>query len=98
MVVFLIVFTGIIFFAPEMGGYFLEYNNFVPANTLQTPDHIAPVWYFTPYYAILRAVPDQRIRTSACSPMCLGGSPVTTALEPKPMRVKNIFICGIVVF
>jgi ubiquinol-cytochrome c reductase cytochrome b subunit len=50
------VFCGIIFFAPEMGGYFLEYNNFIPANTLQTPDHIAPVWYFTPYYSMLRAV------------------------------------------
>ena len=52
---FLIVFFGIILFAPEMGGYFLEYNNFVPANSLQTPDHIAPVWYFTPYYSMLRA-------------------------------------------
>jgi len=40
-----------------MGGYFLEYNNFIPANPLQTPSHIAPVWYFTPYYAMLRAVP-----------------------------------------
>jgi ubiquinol-cytochrome c reductase cytochrome b subunit len=56
VIVFLIVFTGIIFFMPEMGGYFLEYNNFIPANTLQTPDHIAPVWYFTPYYSMLRAV------------------------------------------
>ncbi|KRO78042.1 MAG: cytochrome B [Methylophilales bacterium BACL14 MAG-120910-bin43] len=55
--VFLIVFASIIFFAPEMGGYFLEHNNFVPANPLVTPDHIAPVWYFTPYYSILRAVP-----------------------------------------
>ncbi|MBL79708.1 MAG: cytochrome b [Nitrosomonadaceae bacterium] len=55
VVAFLIVFCGIIFFAPEMGGYFLEYNNFIPANTLQTPDHIAPVWYFTPYYSMLRA-------------------------------------------
>jgi len=56
-VVFLIVFTAIVFFAPEMGGYFLEYNNFVPADSLKTPAHIAPVWYFTPYYAILRAIP-----------------------------------------
>jgi len=55
VVVFLIVFCGIMFFAPEMGGYFLEYNNFIPANTLQTPNHIAPVWYFTPYYSMLRA-------------------------------------------
>ena len=57
VVVFLIAFTAILFFAPEMGGYFLEYNNFIPADPLKTPEHIAPVWYFTPYYAILRAVP-----------------------------------------
>jgi ubiquinol-cytochrome c reductase cytochrome b subunit len=54
---FLIVFSAILFFAPEMGGYFLEANNFVPADPLKTPAHIAPVWYFTPYYSILRAVP-----------------------------------------
>jgi len=55
--VFLAVFCAILFFAPAMGGYFLEYNNFIPANPLQTPEHIAPVWYFTPFYSILRAVP-----------------------------------------
>ena len=49
--------AGIIFFAPELGGYFLEANNFIPADPLKTPLHIAPVWYFTPYYSILRAVP-----------------------------------------
>lgn len=54
---FLFLFAAAIFFAPEMGGYFLEYANFVPADPLKTPDHIAPVWYFTPFYAILRAVP-----------------------------------------
>ncbi len=54
--VFLMVFTAIIFFAPEMGGYFLEYNNFIPADPLKTPAHIAPVWYFTPYYSMLRAI------------------------------------------
>ena len=57
VVVFLMVFSAIMFFAPEMGGYFLEANNFIPANPLVTPPHIAPVWYFTPYYSILRAVP-----------------------------------------
>jgi len=55
--VFLIVFAAIVFFAPEMGGYFLEHNNFIPADPLKTPAHIAPVWYFTPFYSILRAVP-----------------------------------------
>ncbi|HMM75389.1 MAG TPA: cytochrome bc complex cytochrome b subunit [Gammaproteobacteria bacterium] len=55
IIVFLMLFSAVMFFAPEMGGYFLEYNNFVPANPMQTPLHIAPVWYFTPYYSILRA-------------------------------------------
>ena len=55
--VFLIVFSIIMFFMPEGGGYFLEYNNFIPADPLKTPPHIAPVWYFTPFYSILRAVP-----------------------------------------
>jgi len=57
VVVFLAVFSFIVFFTPEMGGYFLEHNNFFPADALKTPQHIAPVWYFTPYYAMLRAVP-----------------------------------------
>ncbi|MGH8807156.1 MAG: cytochrome b [Noviherbaspirillum sp.] len=57
--IFLIVFSAIIFFAPEMGGYFLEYNNFIPADPLKTPPHIAPVWYFTPFYSILRATTSQ---------------------------------------
>jgi ubiquinol-cytochrome c reductase cytochrome b subunit len=57
VVFFLAIFSAILFFVPEMGGYFLEANNFIPADPLKTPEHIAPVWYFTPYYAILRAVP-----------------------------------------
>jgi ubiquinol-cytochrome c reductase cytochrome b subunit len=59
VVVFLFVFCAVIFFFPEMGGYFLEKPNFEPANPFKTPAHIAPVWYFTPYYAILRAIPDK---------------------------------------
>jgi ubiquinol-cytochrome c reductase cytochrome b subunit len=55
--VFLIIFCGIVFFAPTFGGLFLEAPNFEPANAMQTPPHIAPVWYFTPFYAMLRAVP-----------------------------------------
>ncbi len=54
--VFLFIFSAIVFFAPEMGGYFLEYNNFIPADALKTPNHIAPVWYFTPFYSMLRAI------------------------------------------
>jgi ubiquinol-cytochrome c reductase cytochrome b subunit len=56
-VVFLALFAAVVFFVPEMGGYFLEYNNYVPADPLKTPAHIAPLWYFTPFYSILRAVP-----------------------------------------
>tara|TARA_B100002019_G_scaffold255820_1_gene238778 strand:+ start:8214 stop:9611 length:1398 start_codon:yes stop_codon:yes gene_type:complete len=56
--VFLFIFSIVVFYAPEMGGYFLEHANFVPANALVTPEHIAPVWYFTPFYSILRAIPD----------------------------------------
>ncbi len=59
VVVFLIFFCSVVFFAPEMGGYFLEHANFIPADPLKTPEHIAPVWYFTPFYAILRAIPSQ---------------------------------------
>ena len=55
--VFLFIFAIVVFFAPEVGGYFLEYNNFIPADPLKTPLHIAPVWYFTPFYSVLRAVP-----------------------------------------
>ncbi|WP_244651004.1 MULTISPECIES: cytochrome b [unclassified Pseudomonas] len=56
--IFLFVFSAVVFFFPQMGGYFLEPANFEPADMLKTPEHIAPVWYFTPFYAILRAVPD----------------------------------------
>ncbi len=59
IVVFLIIFFGVIFFFPAGGGYLLERPNFEPANPLKTPAHIAPVWYYTPFYAILRAVPDK---------------------------------------
>jgi len=59
--VFLMAYFGILFFAPEMGGYFLEYNNFIPADPLVTPPHIAPVWYFTPFYSMLRATTDTMV-------------------------------------
>ena len=64
VIIFLMVFCAVIFFSPEMGGYFLEHANFDPANPLQTPEHIAPVWYFTPFYAILRAVPNKLLGVS----------------------------------
>jgi ubiquinol-cytochrome c reductase cytochrome b subunit len=56
--IFLFIFSAVVFFAPEGGGYFLEYNNYIEANPLKTPAHIAPVWYFTPFYSMLRATTD----------------------------------------
>src|SRR3990167_7935795 len=57
--IFLMVFFAVVFFLPKMGGYFIEKDNFLVANPLVTPEHIAPVWYMTPFYAILRAIPDK---------------------------------------
>ena len=59
VIVFLMVFSAILFLAPEFGGWFLEPDNFIPADPFKTPSHIVPLWYFTPFYAILRAVPDK---------------------------------------
>ncbi|CAM2809095.1 ubiquinol--cytochrome c reductase, cytochrome b [Legionella steigerwaltii] len=64
---FLVLFFAVVFFTPEMGGYFLEHNNFAPANPLITPDHIAPMWYMSPFYAMLRAIPDK-----LSGVMCMG--------------------------
>lgn len=74
---FLIIFFGVVFFAPTMGGWFLEHNNFVPADPLKTPEHIVPVWYFTPFYAILRAVPDKLLGVIA-----MGGAVFMFVLLP----------------
>ncbi|MDT8384612.1 MAG: cytochrome bc complex cytochrome b subunit [Gammaproteobacteria bacterium] len=76
-VVFLMIFAVVLFYAPEMGGWFLEKDNFVPANPLKTPEHIAPLWYFTPFYAILRAVPDKFLGVVA-----MGASIVVLFLLP----------------
>ena len=91
VVVFLFVFCFIVFFFPEMGGYFLEKPNFEQANALKTPLHIAPVWYFTPFYAILRAVPDKLMGVVA-----MGGSIAALFVLPwldrspvKSMRYKG---------
>ena len=77
VVVFLIFFSIVIFFMPEMGGWFLERDNFVPADPLKTPEHIVPLWYFTPFYAILRAVPDKFLGVVA-----MGGAIVVLFLLP----------------
>jgi len=92
---FLIVFSAIIFFAPELGGYFLEYNNFIPADPLKTPNHIAPVWYFTPFYSMLRAITSEMMYALiAC---VLGGAYLGVKNLNLPALAKNAVIGGAVV-
>ena len=91
--VFLLVFCAIVFFAPEMGGYFLEYNNFIPANPFQTPAHIAPVWYFTPFYSLLRAVTTELMYVlMAC--VALGAFLAVTKCKQMPAVFKAIIVGG----
>ena len=90
--VFLMVFTAIVFFAPELGGYFLEYNNFIPADPFKTPLHIAPVWYFTPYYSMLRAVTDEMMYAlMAC---VLGGAFLALTRVRMPVLFKALVSGG----
>jgi ubiquinol-cytochrome c reductase cytochrome b subunit len=89
--VFLLVFTAVVFFAPEMGGYFLEYNNFIPADPLKTPAHIAPVWYFTPYYSMLRAITGEMMYVLMA---CVLGAAILVAVKSK---LASIFKAAAVV-
>ncbi len=95
--IFLVLFTAVVFFAPEMGGYFLEANNFIPADSLKTPLHIAPTWYFTPFYSILRATTSEFlyvVQAAIIGYVCL------VYLKSKlPALVKNaIAVIGFVMF
>jgi ubiquinol-cytochrome c reductase cytochrome b subunit len=87
VIVFLFFFCVIVFFMPEGGGYMLEHANFIPSDPLKTPQHIAPVWYFTPFYAILRAVPEKLMGVIA-----MGGAIVVLFLLPwiDQCKVKSI--------
>ena len=90
--VFLMVFSAIVFFAPELGGYFLEYNNFIPADPLKTPLHIAPVWYFTPYYSMLRAITSEMLL--ALMVIALAAALWTAIKTTLPILVKGIVIAA----
>ena len=93
--VFLMVFTAIIFFAPELGGYFLEYNNFIPADPFKTPAHIAPVWYFTPFYSMLRATTDDLVNVLC---VIIGLAAVLAVLKGLiPGKAKLAVLVGAVV-
>ncbi len=96
--VFLLVFTSIIFFAPEVGGYFLEYNNFIPADPLKTPLHIAPVWYFTPYYSMLRATTDTMVNVlSLIAAVSAGFVVLKTALNTKGKAITVVGVAILIV-
>nr|WP_232534498.1 cytochrome bc complex cytochrome b subunit [Mycoavidus sp. B2-EB] len=109
--IFLMIFSAIVFFAPEMGGYFLEANNFVPADSLKTPTEIAPVWYFTAFYSMLRATTDdfKFILMIVLGLIGLGGvvrartlkyraiSAVVAALVIAAMRVTEAKLWGVVI-
>jgi ubiquinol-cytochrome c reductase cytochrome b subunit len=94
VVVFAIVFSVIMFFMPEMGGYFLEYNNFIPADPLKTPPHIAPVWYFTPYYSILRATTEDFIWVLAAAVIAYAALLIGT-LRAQPLRIAVAAITAV---
>jgi ubiquinol-cytochrome c reductase cytochrome b subunit len=92
--VFLIIFSAVVFFAPEFGGYFLEYNNFIPADSLKTPLHIAPVWYFTPFYSMLRAITSEMMYVlMAC---VLGGALLAVLKIKMPALLKPVILGGAV--
>ena len=92
--VFLMVFTAIIFLAPEFGGYFLEYNNFIPADPLKTPLHIAPVWYFTPYYSMLRAITSEMMYALMA---CVAAGAVLAVIKAKMSVVLKAIVVGMAV-
>jgi len=93
VLVFLMGFFAVVFFIPDMGGYFLEFSNFAPADPLVTPDHISPLWYMTPFYAMLRVVPDKLFGV-----IVMGGGIVTLLFMPwldkspvRSMHYKGVF-------
>lgn len=88
--VFLLIFSAIVFFAPELGGYFLEYNNFIPADPLKTPLHIAPVWYFTPYYSILRAITSEMMYVLMA--LAVGGAALAVLKIKMSSMLKSVVL------
>ncbi len=93
VLVFLIVFFAVVFFVPDMGGYFLEHDNFTPADPLTTPEHIAPVWYLTPFYAMLRAIPNKLfgVLTMGSSIIILLFLPWLDRSSVRSMRYKGMY-------
>ncbi len=94
---FLFIFTAVIFFMPEFGGYFLEFNNFIPADPFKTPPHIAPVWYFTPFYSMLRATTDDMVNVLA---VIIGLAAVLNLVKGKgdgKTKVAGLVVAAVVI-
>jgi ubiquinol-cytochrome c reductase cytochrome b subunit len=93
MAVFVVLFALVVFYAPEMGGYFLEHPNFEPADPMKTPEHIAPVWYFTPFYSILRSVPDKLggVIAMGTSILLLFGLPWLDRCQVRSIRYRGVY-------
>ncbi|MBF6630075.1 MAG: cytochrome bc complex cytochrome b subunit [Comamonas sp.] len=89
--IFLFLFSAVVFFAPEFGGYFLEYNNFIPADPLKTPAHIAPVWYFTPFYSMLRAITTEMMYVLVA---CVALAAAFAVLKTKMAGLFKVVILG----
>jgi len=101
VVVFLFFFSAVLFYIPDGGGYLLEHANFIASDPLKTPEHIAPVWYFTPFYAILRAVPDKLMGVGAMGAaiVVLFFLPWIDRCKVKSIRYRSvIFKVNLVVF
>jgi len=96
VMVFLALFAIVMFFMPEFGGYFLEYNNFIPADPLKTPSHIAPVWYFTPYYSILRAITEEFVYVLAIGVIAYGVLIFRSRLAGGFKLLAAVVIAGVV--
>jgi ubiquinol-cytochrome c reductase cytochrome b subunit len=90
--VFMMLFFAIVFYAPEMKGYFIEHANFIPANPMATPEHIAPLWYFTPFYAILRAFPGDTFVGPLLGVMAMGAAIMILFVLPWIDRGKVLSI------
>ncbi|MFV9615145.1 MAG: cytochrome b [Gammaproteobacteria bacterium] len=101
VVVFLFFFSVVLFYFPDGNGYLLEHANFIAADPLKTPEHIAPVWYFTPFYAILRAVPDKLmgVGTMGAAIVVLFFLPWIDRCKVKSIRYRSvIFKVNLIVF
>ena len=98
VVIFLVVFSAVIFFAPEMGGYFLEYNNFIPADTLQTPAHIAPVWYFTPFYSMLRATTEDMVKVFSLIAVLVAAWVVIKGKVGNGIKIATVVIAALAIW